>query len=172
MPYTDVEFTNGQVVTEGELDTVMGNVDYVRDEIKWRVAGTIPFWGFVSGAANWRLIADASTVLASAPAIPSSWTDLGTGVRNISLSGLTDLATHRLRMETVTGALSVGPFWFYKTPDVNYVSVLGEHRWESVRFFGPYGAAAGGLDHSGQGTVTWLGLRGVSIILHRDSGLF
>lgn len=185
--FNDVEFTNGQIVIENEMDQVSENIQYVREELRWRVIAAIRGISYkvgpggpavnVAAAIRWQLIANTSTVLATSGATASQSAVNLSGLKNVALSGLTEDSDHTIsiRLQTNEDGVSswidqanvLGPWTFVKTPDVDYVSLFATH----------YRSAGGpatieypwGAYHVLSQTTMLAVLAGPSLIVHRDS---
>lgn len=189
--WSDVEFTNGTIVTENDLDQVMENVQYAREEMRWRSVGTVGAWAyernflvdlsFSTPEVRFELIANASTSLGTSSATASgSYTTLS--VKNASLAALAVDQDHTLKVRIhvrqsglaswiTTGTLDFGPFSFVRTPDVDFASFILQTRVQKqVAIFEGLtnGLNAGPLLDQ----RCWFGVHGLSILVHRDSGEF
>ena len=184
--FNDVEFTNGQIVNEGDMDQVSENIQYVREELRTRVLAAVPVWAIKSTLGGvgtieirWQLIANASTVLASSPASAATSAVNLTGLVNVSLSALTLDADHTLRLHPQirrsagawndAAAFDVGPFVFVRTPDVAYATVNGLTHYLPRAAGNSLQTDWGAHYEDDGGSDQYAVLRNATFLLHRDS---
>ena len=156
MAYTDVEWSHGDTPTEAKLDTMQGNLDYVREAMRARVifqnAGTDRLYG-VPAETDWQMRLTIGTYTFTSNTInsPGTFADV-TGLRNKSITGLTLTVPYLFEISAVPSGyptqLLLRGYWI-RYSEGNRLSVF---------------ASA----HAGYG-ATYAQYRGVTIIATRDN---
>ena len=146
MAYSDVEWANGQTITEAKLDTMQGNTDHVREEVNYTEIH-IAFWESldetVSNSVYLDLEIDTTTVGAQ---------QAGAGDKHqadLDISGFSE-GVHSL-VVTLTPTGHVFTLRFVKTSDLEFLSY-----WATI-------------GHRTQGLNYWKQLEDFTVILHREA---
>lgn len=130
--YTDVEWANGQVLTETKLDQMQENLDYVRDSMRGRTvanqASKIEF--FQTGTQDWSLRVNVGANEWTSTLITSSSYGELAGIKNKNIGTLTDGVAYLLAFVAVSGFVTVqlGGATFVASADANFLSIFAEVR--------------------------------------------
>ena len=149
MAYSDVEWSNGDVLTEAKLDTMQGNSDHLRDEVNFKHIG---------GGTDIRLVPYQYTYTSIIVKIDSITIGTGLTIENYDISGYS-IGSHTLSVEMLfekgsfdkTVSVEVP---FYKTSDVGYISLWADY---TVSDSGASGVLATVIKNAilHRETVTW-----------------
>lgn len=127
MTFIEQDFTNGEVLPASDLDTMDANIDHVREENDYHPLVTAYASGIsAAGGAGDLFKVKIDTSIITQDGISSAFS--GGSDSDLDISALSE-GIHEITLVeywSLSGSwqttVKVGPMWFYKTPDMDYLS--------------------------------------------------
>lgn len=144
MPWVNLDWVDGEVITENKLDHAQGNADYVREEARFKIAAQMDLGGVLQQSdlppLNWarlRIVLNANTWLSSwteKPAsFPDEWIPIPGLARNVAIAGLSLGTAYPMDIQIDAGASQgaavtrdIARATVFNVEDMGFISFFGE----------------------------------------------
>ncbi len=149
MPWVELDWVDGEVITENKLDHAQGNADYVREEARFKIAAQMDAGSIIRSSegqvqlwARLRVVLNGNTWLSSWVEFDQAtwfeWRPIPGLPRNVAISGLTLGTAYAMDIQLDMGPTQGGATTrdlaratVFNVEDMGFISFFGEIRFQT-----------------------------------------